>query len=63
MADAFTKYLGRNIIAWHMKHVGQELAEGRHPLMPEMQQSVDMKMPVLKHAEEEYSEEDPAETE
>ena len=36
-ADAFTKYLDRSAIEWHMKSVGQELLEGRHALMPEVQ--------------------------
>ena len=57
--DALTSYLDRNLIAWHMKHVGQEFAEGRHHLMPEVQKSTDHDMPVLCPAEREFAEEDP----
>ena len=58
-ADAFTKYVGRNLIAWYMKQVGQEFTEGRHPLMPDVRKSTDRSTPGLDAVEEEFAEENP----
>ena len=34
IADAWTKYIGKDEISWHMSQVNQSIEEGRHELNP-----------------------------